>query len=52
MKGTAADAVAQECGEFPLCLRRKQALLRFISKVQTCDTNPAAEIMVDSWRTK
>jgi len=49
MKGTAADAVQQECGELSMKLRRKQQLLRYTAKISTSVNNPVAEILTDTW---
>lgn len=49
MRGTAVDALQQECGEMPLHLRRKRATLRYAAKLTASKNNPASAILQDSW---
>jgi hypothetical protein len=49
MRGTATDALQQECGELPLKLRRKRAIFRYTTKLSTTTNNPASDILEDSW---
>jgi len=49
MRGTANDTLQQECGELPLKLRRKRAILRYTAKLSITSNNPASNILEDSW---
>jgi ribonuclease HI len=49
MNNTSVQALQQECGELPMHLRMKQALLRYTAKISTSSTNPSREILLDSW---
>ena len=49
MRSTAVDSLQQECGELPLKLRRKRAVLRYTAKLKMTTDNPASTILDDSW---
>jgi len=49
MKGTAANAVQQDCGEKPLAQRRKELQLRLAIKLKCNPNNPASQVMEESW---
>jgi len=49
MRSTAVDSLLQECGELPLKLRRKRAVLRYTAKLKISTGNPAATILEDTW---
>lgn len=50
MKSTATDVLQNECGELPTDLRRKSAILKYAAKISASKTNPAAELLQDSWQ--
>ena len=50
MRGTAADALQQECGEMPLSIRRQRSLKRYTARISTSDDNPAKKILQDHWQ--
>ena len=50
MCSTAVDSLQQECGELPVKLRRKRAVLRYSTKLKLSTKNPAASILEDSWQ--
>ena len=49
MRSTSADALQQECGELPFKLRQKSALLKYTAKISSSSSNPANDILRDSW---
>ena len=50
MRGTAIDALQQECGELPILLRRKRAVLRYAAKISGSSGNPAISVLQDCWQ--
>jgi len=49
MRGSAIDALQQECGELPLKLRRERSILRYTAKISTSYNNPASSTLNESW---
>jgi len=49
MRGTALQALQNECGEPPLALRRRRQQLRYCVKIQSMSDHPASGILMDHW---
>jgi len=52
LKTTPKDALLNECGEIPLKLRRKQILLKHLTKIHLQNSNPAKEVENDDWQSQ